>query len=149
MNKWIAKIYRFMYGRYGVDDLYRFGLGVFIFLSLLNLFLNNRVITILELIIIFLLVYRSFSKDIVKRRKENNKYLRCKQGIKAFFNLQGRKWQDRNTHLYKKCPKCKTVLRFPLKKGRHTCKCPNCKNKFTVRCFRNERVKVEVIKKHK
>ena len=45
-----------------------------------------------------------------------------------------------------KCPKCKTVLRLPLKKGIHTCKCPTCHNKFEVKCKKNEKVKVKVIK---
>ena len=45
-----------------------------------------------------------------------------------------------------KCPKCKKVLRLPLKKGTHTCKCPVCNNKFEVKCRRGEKVKVEVIK---
>ena len=48
--------------------------------------------------------------------------------------------------MYKKCPKCKQKLRLPLKKGIHTVKCPNCKEKFEVKCNRNEKVKVEIVK---
>ena len=49
--------------------------------------------------------------------------------------------------MYKKCIHCKTVLRLPLKKGVHTVKCPNCKKRFEVKCRRDEKIQVEVIKK--
>ena len=34
----------------------------------------------------------------------------------------------------------------PLKKGKHTVKCPNCGNKFDVACHKDEKIKVEIIK---
>lgn len=87
------------------------------------------------------------SKNTNKRKAENKKYLKLKKRIITKFTIIKRIWQDRNTHTYKKCPKCKTIIRLPLKKGHHTCKCPTCSNSFKVRCYRNEKVKVEVIKK--
>lgn len=135
-----------MYGRYGIDELYKLLLVICIILSLINIFLNNKIISIIESIILMIAIYRTMSRNIVKRKYENKKYLGYKKSLKNKFNLIKRKWQDRNTHIYKKCPKCKTVLRLPLKKGMHTCKCPTCKNKFDIKCNRNEKVKVEVIK---
>lgn len=30
--------------------------------------------------------------------------------------------------MYKKCPNCRQKIRLPLKKGKHTVKCPKCSN---------------------
>lgn len=135
-----------MYGRYGIDELYRLLLVICVVLSLVNIFLNNKVISIVETILLIVAVYRVMSRNIVKRRYENKRYLGFKKKIKSKFVLIKRKWNDRNTHVYKKCPKCRTVLRLPLRKGSHSCKCPTCGNKFDVKCYRNEKVKVEIIK---
>ena len=47
---------------------------------------------------------------------------------------------------YKVCPKCKQKIRLPLKKGKHTVKCPNCGNKFDVTCHKDEKIKVKIVK---
>ena len=48
--------------------------------------------------------------------------------------------------MYKKCPNCKQKIRLPLKKGKHTVKCPNCSYKFEVKCRKDEKIKVEIVK---
>ena len=45
MQKFIYKLYKFMYGRYGIDELYKVGLILCIILSIINIFLNNRIFT--------------------------------------------------------------------------------------------------------
>lgn len=146
MKKIIYKLYKFMYGRYGIDDLYKLVLILCISISFINIFINSKILTIVETLLIIILIYRSMSKNISKRETENNKYLKLKKNIKNRVNLLKRKWNDRNTHMYKKCPKCKTTLRLPLKKGKHTCSCPKCHNKFKIRCYKNEKIRVEVVK---
>ena len=81
-----------------------------------------------------------------KRSKENKKYLEIVGKIRGYFDYQKKKYKDRNTHMYKKCPKCRQKLRLPLKKGIHTVKCPSCKEKFEVKCRRNEKIEVEIVK---
>lgn len=140
------KVYKFMHGRYGIDEVYKVGLVVCVLLSFINIFANNRIVSLIETLLIIIIVYRAMSRDIYKRRRENMVYLNFK---KKFFKRIDKikvRWRDRNTHIYRKCPKCKTVLRLPLVRGKHVCKCPKCSHKFTVFCFRNEKIKVEVIK---
>lgn len=146
MNKLIDKIQKFMYGRYGVDELYNFLLIVCLIIIIINIFINSIILRILELIIFILALYRFLSKNTYKRSKENKKYLEIKSKIENYFNYQKKKYKDRNTHMYKKCPKCKQKIRLPLKKGKHTVKCPNCKERFEVKCNRNEKIKVEIVK---
>lgn len=146
MNNFMNKIYTFFKGRYGVDELYRFLLIICIIILFVNLFFNNIYLKIMEMIIFIVAIYRSLSKNTRKRIKENNIYLDIKKKIKNYFKYLQRRFKDRNTHIYKKCPKCKQKVRLPLKKGKHLVKCPNCNNKFSVRCYRNEKIKVEIVK---
>ena len=146
MNKYINKLQRFMQGRYGPDELYRFILIICLIIIIINAFVNSIILQILELTIFAIAVYRFLSKKKYQRSKENRKYLEIVGKIKAFFTYQRKKYQDRNTHMYKKCPKCKQKIRLPLKKGKHTVKCPNCKEKFEVKCRKNEKIKVEIVK---
>ena len=86
------------------------------------------------------------SKNIKQRRKENDLYLKIKNKVVSIFNYNKKKYKDRNTHMYKKCPNCGQKIRLPLKKGKHTVKCPKCNYKFEVKCHKNEKVKVEIVK---
>lgn len=147
MSKWQNRLYNFLYGRYGMDELYQFNMVVYLVLFVFNIFFNSMILFWIEMIIIVFSFYRLFSKNIKQRKKENQVYLNIKNSIKKYFELLKRKWKDRNTHMYKKCIHCKTVLRLPLKKGTHTVKCPNCKKRFEVKCRRDEKIEVEVIKK--
>ena len=146
MNKFIYKLYVFMQGRNGADELHRFLLILWVVISIINIFIRNYILNIMELLLLVIIFYRFLSKNIKKRRIENKEYLNIKKSINNRINIIKKRWNDRNTHIYRKCPKCRTILRLPLKKGVNICKCPKCSNRFKVRCIRNEKVKVEVIK---
>ncbi len=145
-NNFINKIYKFMNGRYGLDELFYFLMILSFILLLIKIFINSIIIDITEIAIFLVAVYRFLYKNQIKRTKENNKHLNIKKTIINYFKFIKRKYNDRNTHMYKKCPKCKQKIRLPLKKGRHKVKCPNCKEYFDVRCHRNEKIKVEIVK---
>ena len=132
-----------MYGRYGTDTLSKVNLwayaAVLIIYTVLRIVfaftLKGNVIapTILSIsyivisaALISLLFFRMFSKNIVKRRAENERF--C-----GFFKLCKNMYRDRNTHVYRVCPKCKAVLRLPKAKGKHTVVCPRCRNRFEVK----------------
>ena len=148
MNNLQNKIYRFMYGRYGIDELYKFSLIVYIILLILNRFINSKIIYTLEWILIFTMMFRSFSKQTTKRKIENNKYLKIKKKIiKPFYDIK-KNIKDKN-HIYKKCHHCKTILRLPLptKRGIKHSKCPTCKKRNTFLILR--KIKIEIIKNKK
>lgn len=137
---------KFMKDRYGIDELYKFLLLICFVLLVINTFISNNVIRLFEVLLIVIIFYRYMSKNIKLRKKENDKYLEIKDKIIKLFDYNKKKYKDRNTHMYKKCPKCKQKIRLPLKKGEHTVKCPNCGNKFDVACHKDEKIKVEIIK---
>lgn len=137
---------KFMKDRYGVDELYKFLLLICFVLLVINTFIGNNVIRLFEVLLIVIIFYRYMSKNIKLRKKENDKYLEIKNRIIKLFDYNKKKYKDRNTHMYKKCPKCKQKIRLPLKKGKHTVKCPNCGNKFDVTCHKDEKIKVKIVK---
>ena len=140
MGKIKNKFYRFMHGRYGGDTLNTVLLWLYIILvlayyivSLLlpleaatpRLFLS-LVYYLLTIPLIFLIFFRIFSRNVAKRRRENERF--C-----GFFRLRKNKIRDRKTHVYRKCPSCRAVLRLPRAKGKHSVVCPRCKKRFEVR----------------
>ena len=133
MGKFKNWLYRFMYGRYGSDTLNKVLLftyiGVVLLYTVLSFFVTDPIITFAYLIVTLTLVgvifWRMFSRNVAKRRHANEKF--C-----GFFRLRRNKFRDRKTHIYRKCPSCRAVLRLPRAKGKHNVVCPRCKNRFTV-----------------
>lgn len=146
MNNLRNKINKFMIGRYGPDELYMFLFILCFIVLLINTFVNSDILRIIEILILIILFSRYLSKNKTKRSKENKKYLEIKNKIIKKGQYIKKRYKDRNTHTYRKCPNCKQKIRLPLKKGKHTVKCPNCKNKFEIKCHRNEKIKVEIVK---
>lgn len=142
----INKFRSFMYGRYGVDELYSFLLKLYIGLIILNIFLANKFVFLLELLILFIMFYRVFSKNVYKRRKENTKFLNIKKEFtKPFKNIK-RNMSDKE-YIYRRCPKCKKTLKLPIpfERGIKHTKCPSCKKRVTI--FTLKKQKIEIIKK--
>jgi len=134
MNKIKDAMYNFFQGRYGIDELYKFLFVVFIVIWILNSFIKNSILYYLGLIICVFAIYRMFSRKVENRQKENMKYIEIKTKVIGKIKLQKKKWDDRNTHIYRKCPNCRAEIRLPKKKGKHTCNCPRCKKDFEVKC---------------
>lgn len=146
--KLLEKIQKFMYGRYGIDELSNLLFKIYIIVFLINLFLDNKLLLLTETIIIFIMIYRTLSKRINKRRNENKKYL----NIRTSFNKRIKNLKDRvmdRSHIYKKCSKCKTILKLPIpnKRGIKHTTCPKCKKRITL--FTLREVKVEIIRKNR
>ena len=122
---------RFMYGRYGSDEL-NIGLlvtAVIVSLlhSILTLFLgSSRIFATIVSPLLYLLVlallgfdlFRTFSRNIYARQKENR-----------WFRQVWTRIKDRKNR-YFRCPKCRQMVRVPRKKGRISIRCPKCGEKF-------------------
>ncbi len=140
------KIRKFMYGRYGPDELYKFEFILYIITLFIGIFFKSKVLSIVQLLLVISILYRPMSKKIYKRSNENQKFLKLKKAIsRQFLNIK-RNIQDKD-HIYKKCHKCKTTLKLPLpsKKGIKHAKCPHCGNRVTFLTLKYQ--KIEIIKK--
>lgn len=143
--KYQKLINQLLRGYNGIDSLFYVNLILIIVCIVLNIFINNFFLSLIQLLLIILIVFRIFSKNISARQKENRLFENIirtpKKKIKLYWNII----KNYNHALYKKCPYCKQMIKLPLKKGKHDVICPTCKKKFTVKCNRNEKLKVEVV----
>jgi hypothetical protein len=146
MGKFRDRIARFFYGRYGADQLYN---AMFI-AELVCLFAGavlgvlgkvSQACTVISVILyalamglLVLTMLRFFSRNIAKRQKENAAYLRIRYRIlHPVKSRRAGRPADTATHVFRACPKCKSVLRLPRQVGKHTAKCPRCEKRFTVK----------------
>lgn len=128
---------RFMQGRYGADELYYCLFLFSIGFSVLSLFFGRfpyiyAVLYFASGGLLFWALFRFFSRNITKRRIENQKYLRFRERLRSRFRLLKNSFREGKTHVFRRCKQCKATLRLPRKRGRHTVKCPCCQQRFHV-----------------
>ena len=125
------KLQKFMIGRYGVDALGKFLLGVVVVLWAVNLFANNRILYSWALLLMVYAYFRMFSRNTTKRYQENVKFLQIKNKVVARFKSEKSQLKQRKTHHIYRCPTCRQKIRIPRGKGRICITCPKCKTEFT------------------
>lgn len=123
----------FMMGRYGVDQLNKFLLGLGLIIMIISMFFPNIITYNLALILIIICYLRMFSRNHTKRYKENNIYLEYKNRFFSIFKkLKYNSEQRRKYHIYK-CPTCSQKIRIPKGKGKICITCPKCHAEFIRR----------------
>lgn len=120
----------FMAGRYGPDHLNTALIIIALLLSIISRIALLSLLVYLSYLLIILTVFRFLSRNIQKRRAENDKFLRLywpvKQKLKAFFS----RLKSSRTHKFFRCPSCSNLLRVPRGKGRLQITCPKCGERF-------------------
>ena len=133
MGKFQDKVQRFFYGRNGVDKLNRFIFFLYFVAFIVYLFVKHYIVLIVSSVLLIIYFYRMLSKKLYIRQKENEIYLKITNAIKRPFLRFFHRIRDRKTHVYKKCPNCKKMLKLRKIKGSHTVKCPVCSNHFNIK----------------
>ena len=150
MSRFREKMYRFMYGRYGTDNLYNFIIYLTIILILADMIvlafipegIAQAVTSIVFSIVIAFLfivnVSRTMSRKIAKRRRENEIYLKVSRGVMRFFRGNTSKRtrsfnRDDEFYVFRDCTKCACTLRLPRRAGKHKVKCPRCSHSFYIK----------------
>lgn len=121
---------KFMMGRYGADQLSMALLIFSIVLTLLGSILHSPILTYISYIPIILVAYRMLSRNIKKRSMENYKFSMLASPVYAWFYRTRRRFSERGTHKFLRCPKCKAELRVPKGKGTIVVTCPKCRTEF-------------------
>jgi hypothetical protein len=121
---------RFMYGRYGSDQLSRFLLIVGIVLYIVSWVTGLGIISYVALALYVWTLFRMFSRNTVKRGAENQKYLRFFGNIKTGARQARTRSKNSKEYRYFRCPKCKSWLKLPRGVGEVTVTCGKCKNQF-------------------
>ena len=126
-------LYRFMAGRYGNDSLNKFLTGLWLGAAVLSLFLDKKFISYIVWALCLLVLFRTFSRNIAGRQKENLRFLALYRRASAPFRRMRARVRDRKTHVFRRCPHCKKTLRLPRVPGDHFVNCPLCHTHFAVR----------------
>ncbi|MFT8343544.1 hypothetical protein [Clostridium beijerinckii] len=126
------RLRRFMFGRYGGDELSKALLVLsFILLLVMNFVPKDlRFLEIVAYIPAIICMFRIFSRNIYKRRNENYKYLKIKNKIVMLFKNNINRIKTLKTYKYYTCSNCKQKLRVPRGKGKMSITCPKCKSSF-------------------
>ncbi len=129
---------RFMYGRYGNDQLSTFLFVFYLILVVFQMIFRNsaagRVLMLLSYVVVLAYFFRCFSKNIYKRQRENQRFLQLWNPVRNYFKYWKRKIQERNsTKKLFRCPKCHQTIRVPRGKGKIAITCPKCRSEFVKR----------------
>lgn len=122
-------IQRFMYGRYGNDQLNLFIMGLYLLLYLVFSFTRFELLYWVSFILLLLTLFRLLSRNIDRRREENAKFMRAARPIFSWFRLRRTMHRDKE-HVYFKCPNCGQQLRVPRGRGKITVTCRSCGASF-------------------
>ena len=127
-----------MYGRNGMDQMNRTLLWGYIGIlvaqlvfNLLRLWTPARVCEVLLWILMVVILFRMFSKNLPKRREENQKFMSWVW--KSRNSAAGAKARRADKeHKYFTC-KCGAVCRVPVGKGKIVITCPKCGAKIEAK----------------
>lgn len=128
------RLARFMAGRNGVDQLNNFLLALDVLLAVLASIIGGsfgRVLYTLVMLLLVLIYVRMFSRNLLRRRQENGKYLQLKQRFLGRFRLLKERWVQRREYKFFTCPSCHTTLRVPKGRGKIRIVCRKCGVSFT------------------
>lgn len=125
---------RFMYGRNGSDQLNMALLAAYLLIWLLQAlfgrsFAVRTALETLALAVAAIVVFRTFSRNLEKRRRENARFLDWWRPVKNRVALARRQRRDKD-HKYFTCKNCNAVCRVPAGKGRVEVTCPKCGQKI-------------------
>ena len=127
------KLYQFLQGRNGIDELGIFLIGTSLILLVISMLLDGFLLSLIAYGLLIYSYFRVLSKNIGARQAENNRYLAEREHLR--FKLQSKKVQFglRKTYKYLKCQKCGKKMRVPRGKGRIEVTCPHCGDKFVTK----------------
>ena len=139
LYKFRCAVARFMYGRNGMDQMNQILLWVYLALCILRALLVMvtksatlaRVGDLLITVMAIYLLFRMFSKNLPKRREENQKFMSRFWKLKSSAAGAKARRADRD-HKYFTC-KCGTVCRVPVGKGKIVITCPKCGAKINAK----------------
>lgn len=126
-------IARFMYGRNGMDQLNRVLFWVYLVVFLVQAFLAALlkssllaiICDVLLWVLLILIFFRMFSKNLPKRRAENQRWVNWWWGVKSRQAGAKARHADKD-HKYFTCKNCKAICRVPAGKGKIIITCPKC-----------------------
>ena len=119
-----------MYGRCGMDTFNRALLIAFLVLELAAGFFALWYVRLIPYLLFGYVVFRFFSKNLVKRAAENNNFMRGWGPLADRLNTRIKHLRD-PYYKYYRCSKCGVLQRVPKGRGKIKITCPKCKKVIT------------------
>ena len=119
-----------MVGRYGPDQLNVALLISAVVIGLVASITRLWILSLISYIPLVLGLIRMFSRNIPRRRAENDRFLRYWWPFKTKLMGKITQMKDSRTHKFFKCPGCRNNLRVPKGKGKIQITCPKCGERF-------------------
>jgi len=123
-------IQRFMMGRYGPDHLSVAMIVFSLVLSLFHAVFRFPPILYASYIILALVFLRLISRNITRRRAENDRFIRYYWPLRTKVRRTYANIKHRKTFRFFLCPSCDNTLRVPKGKGKLQITCPKCGERF-------------------
>lgn len=120
---------RFLYGRYGGDHLGRALIAAYLVLYCLALLTRWAPLTWVAFLLALWCIFRMLSRNLEKRRRENEKYLALTAPLRGWLRRRRMIRTDKD-HRYFKCPNCGQQLRVPRVNGKIKITCRACGTVF-------------------
>ena len=107
-----------MQGRYGNDDLGNALVALGIITMLASILPRCGWLSYVALAAMAVAIWRTCSKNVGKRRQENQKYLRLSAKPRRSYELAKKKWSNRKTTKYFRCKTLRTgAFRAPRERA--------------------------------
>lgn len=131
---------RFMYGRNGMDQLNRALLTAYLVLFALQMLtagilrsvMLTRIVDLLLWVVMILVMFRMFSRNLPKRREENQKWVSWWYQVRSRNSGARARHADKD-HKYFTCKSCGAICRVPMGKGKIIITCPKCGGKIEAK----------------
>lgn len=132
------KFTKFMYGRYGTDELNQFLFRLVLFSLVISLIVGRSnyigdIFHFLSLTMLVFVYFRMFSKNFNKRYAERTAYLNFYNKFKLLLDKYKRTKDQKKSYALFKCPSCKQKVRVPKGRGKISIHCPKCGVDFIKR----------------
>ncbi|MGN0142385.1 MAG: hypothetical protein ACI4AD_09150 [Roseburia sp.] len=124
------KFRKFMSGRYGADDLSKVYIIAALILCVISMFSRLGIFYWLGLALLIYTYWRMLSRNVSKRYEENQKYLNMRYQATVKRNNWKKRWAQRDTYRFFKCPQCRQTVRVPKGRGKICITCPKCRTEF-------------------
>lgn len=121
---------RFMYGRYGADELSRVYLVLAVACLAVHLLTRSLPFYLAGMALLIYGLYRSFSKNTAKMSAQNQKYMAWRYKMVVKYNQAKKHWAQRKDYRFYRCPDCRQKVRVPRGRGKIAITCPKCKTEF-------------------
>ena len=133
VNKLKSLLFKFFSGRYGADKFEYFLIVIYGILCVINAFFLIEIIQLITWILCVYIIWRMMSRNYYKRRRENEIFMRIYSNVKINVKLFFDRLRYLKSARFRKCKHCKAIIKLPVKRGRHSVRCPKCAQSFDVR----------------